>query len=230
MTTRTLSIRQTLRYRLSPPESPGDGLVAVALHGYGQAPDAMVDYTRKLLGPSAWIAAPYAPNEFSLTPFKAFSEIGYNWGTVENWSAAIERHHEILLALLDDLRVAVGTRPERTLLMGFSQPVGLNYRFAGTHPSAVRAVLGICGGVPKDWETLPLQPIAASLLHIAREDDEFYSRDHVAKFESRLRLHASDVEYRLIPGKHRLPRNLGPSIAPWIARIFGLSIPVGEPT
>jgi predicted esterase len=223
--TRSVSVRQTLRYRLSRPETPGADLFVVSLHGYGQAPDLMVEYTRKLLGPAVWIAAPYAPNEFSLTPFKAFSEIGYNWGTVENWSAAIERHHEILLALLDDLRGAAGARPERTLLMGFSQPVGLNYRFAGTHPSAVRAVLGICGGVPKDWETLPLAPIPASLMHIAREEDEFYPREHVAQFESRLRIRASDVEYRLIAGKHRLPRALGPVIAPWVARVFGLAIP-----
>ena len=31
-----------------------------------------------------------------------------------------------------------------------SRSVGMNYRFAATHPAAVRGVIGICGGIPKN--------------------------------------------------------------------------------
>jgi hypothetical protein len=39
------------------------------------------------------------------------------------------------------------------LLLGFSQTCALNYRFAFTHAGTLRGVVGICGGLPGDWET-----------------------------------------------------------------------------
>ena len=78
--------------------------------------------------------------------------------------------------------------------MGFSQPVGLNYRFAGTHPNQVGGVIGICGGVPKDWESGNYQAFSTPILHIAREEDEFFPTKTAEGFPARLRHHATDEE------------------------------------
>jgi hypothetical protein len=49
--------------------------------------------------------------------------------------------------------------------------VALNYRFVASYRDAVRGVIGICGGLPSDWEDGAYQPITAAVLHIARRDD-----------------------------------------------------------
>ncbi|MCX6595207.1 MAG: hypothetical protein NTV70_02425, partial [Acidobacteria bacterium] len=144
---RLVDVRQQAAYLLSAPQTVRHpDWAVIALHGYGQTPQLLHDYAQRLVGGTAWVAAPRGLNEFSLRTLSANPEVGYNWGTSAHWSDAIERHHQLILAVLEDVQRETGIAAERTLLMGFSQPVGLNYRFAGAYPEAVRAVLGLCGG------------------------------------------------------------------------------------
>jgi predicted esterase len=106
------------------------------------------------------------------------------------------------------------------MLVGFSQPVGLNYRFAATHTDAVRGVIGICGGIPTNWEDGPYRQTQAALLHISRREDEFYKAEVTEGYASRLRLHARDVEFHMLEGGHRFPSKAGPLVEQWIARVF----------
>ena len=110
--------------------------------------------------------------------------------------------------------------PARRMLVGFSQPVGLNYRFAATHTGAVRGVIGICGGIPTNWEDGPYQRTSAALLHIARREDEFYKAEVTEHYAGRLRLHATDVEFHMLEGGHRFPSKAGPVVERWTARVF----------
>ena len=80
----------------------------------------------------------------------------------------------MLLHVTDEAGKEFGIPPERRVLVGFSQSVGLNYRFVATHPDAVRGVIGICGGLPGDWDDGAYQPVTAAVLHIARGGDEYY--------------------------------------------------------
>ena len=113
-----------------------------------------------------------------------------------------------------------GIPPERRLLVGFSQSVGLNYRFAGTHPGAVRGVVGICGGLPEDWDEGPYEPVTAAVLHIARREDQFYPPAVTERYAERLRQRAADVEFHLIDGGHQMPSRGGRIIEPWLSRIL----------
>jgi predicted esterase len=106
--------------------------------------------------------------------------------------------------------------------VGFSQPVGLNYRFAATHPDEVRGVIGICGGLPKNWEDGEYRRVSAALLHIARREDEFFAPAVTEKYAERLRARASDVEFHLLEGGHRFPSKAGPIVERWIERVFRL--------
>jgi predicted esterase len=104
--------------------------------------------------------------------------------------------------------------------MGFSQPVGLNYRFIGTYPEeGVGGVIAMCGGVPKDWEEDKYAPVEAPILHIARSEDEFFPEAVARGFPERLRAHASNVEFHMLPGKHRFPSKAGAVIREFTEKI-----------
>lgn len=198
--------------------------VALALHGYGSNPEAMLALTAALLGPDWTVASLQAPHQHYVTgDMKGGApegKAGYNWGIRDHWQDSVELHHAMVLHVCRTLRERFDVLPAGCLLVGFSQPVGLNYRFAGTYPEEFGGILAICGGVPRDWEEEKYRPIEAPILHLARTEDEFYPVPVVTEFPRRLRVHASDVEFHLLPGKHRFPSQAGPVARPWLRRVF----------
>ena len=201
-----------------PAEVDGRTLLVLALHGYGSNPEAMLRLSEMALGgESSIIASLRGPNQHYLmsgpmgTPM-AGSEVGYNWGTTKHAALNIALHHRIVRTVSAELRGRFGIPAGRVVLMGFSQPVGLNYRFIGTHPEEAGGVIAMCGGVPKDWEEDKYQRVEAPILHIARSEDEFFPEAVARGFPERLRAHASNVEFHMLPGKHRFPSKAGPVI------------------
>ena len=126
----------------------------------------MLELTSGLLGPAHLILALQGPNHFYLSTKP--DEVGYGWTTHKRSEASVRLHHEMVSHVLRAAGLEYGIPPHRKLLIGFSQPVGLNYRFAATCPDQVRGVIGICGGLPRNWESGPYAPVSAGLLHIAR--------------------------------------------------------------
>jgi predicted esterase len=217
---RTFEARLECRYLLHAPKLiTGRTLVAVTLHGYGMNPETMLRLTRTMLGPDHVIASVQAPNEFYLAG-APYSEVGFSWATKAHMGAAVRLHHEMLLAVLGEQDGRFGIGPERRILIGFSQPVGMNYRFAATHPDQARGVIGICGGVPKDWEDGDYGPVSAALLHIARNEDEFYPPNVAEQLPERLRRRADDVEFHMLEGGHRFPSKAGPIVEKWLSRVI----------
>jgi predicted esterase len=207
---RPYDVPLTGSYLVDSPEDPS--FLTLALHGYGQSAELFGAYARRLLGPGPAIAAIQGPHPQYLDRLPS-GKIGYHWGTSADWPGAIALHHRILLRVLADF-------PQLpVLLLGFSQPVGLNYRFLAAHSHRVRGVIALCGGVPKDWA--PAQPIETPILHIARSEDEYYPVATAKDFEVRLREYAIDVNFQLIPGKHRFPSDGPRLVEPWIQRVFG---------
>ena len=127
----------------------------------------------------------------------------------------------MVLHVLEEAGSECNIPAERRVLLGFSQPVSLNYRFAQAHPDAVRGVVGICGGLPGDWDDQRPGRIGASVLHIARREDEFYTAERTEQYASRLRLRCDDVEFHLLEGTHRFPSRSGPVWESWLNRILG---------
>jgi len=211
------------RYLLHVPEQVDEGTVLVlTLHGYSSNPEAMLNLTAGLVGTRHIIASLQAPNQHYLTQGLpgAESVIGYNWGVRDHWASAVRMHHEMVGGCLSVLRGRFDITARRCVLVGFSQPVGLNYRFIATCPDQVGAAIGICGGVPRDWEEDKYQPVSAALLHIAREEDEFYPTEISRRFEDRLRQRATDVEFHMLPGGHRFPSKARHIVQPWIERVI----------
>ena len=204
-----------------PPTAGSQSLLVLALHGYGSNPEAMLRLSVPAIGEDCVVASLRAPNHFYLSGSPATEAIGYNWGTRRHPELNIRQHHDIVRAVAGHLRARFGIAPARTVLMGFSQPVGLNYRFIGTYPQEAGGVIGICGGVPKDWEEDKYHPVAAPILHISRSEDEFFQEQTARGFPERLRHHASDVEFHMLPGTHRFPSKAHPIIQAWRERVFG---------
>jgi predicted esterase len=128
----------------------------------------------------------------------------------------------MVLETLSLVRCRFNIPAARCLLAGFSQPVGLNYRFAATWPDEVRAVVGLCGGVPRDWDDPKYRDVTAAIMHISRQEDEFYPPEMSAQFGERLRQRARDVEFHLLPGGHRFPSKARHIVQPWMSRVFGI--------
>lgn len=216
----TMDCRYLVEEPLQMPKSP---VVVVALHGYAMDAKSMIALVRPAFGRLGPVVALEAPHAFYLgTP--GTSKVGYNWGVSAHWESTTRMHHQMVLRVLDDCRHRYGLGAERTALIGFSQPVGLNYRFCATYPGAVHGVIGVCGGIPRDWEDPKYQQVEAAVLHISRSEDEYYPLDIARQFELRLQRRARDVEFRMLPGGHRFPSNSVEVFSPWIQRVFGVDV------
>ena len=194
-------------------------LLVLALHGYGSNPEVMLSLTKIMLGTGHVIASVQAPSQFFPTN-SPDGGVGYCWASPAHPKSSVRLHHEMLLHVIGETGKRFGLGPGRRLLVGFSQPVGLNYRFAATHPEEVRGVIGICGGLPKNWEDGEYGRVSAALLHIARREDEFFAPAVTEKYSDRLRARADDVEFHLLEGGHRFPSKAGPIVERWIQRVF----------
>jgi predicted esterase len=219
MMERTFSARLGCRYLMNVPEKIDERTVLVAaLHGFGQNSEDMLRLTRHMVGPRPAIASIEGPNGFFLGT--ALDKVGYGWITSRRPAESIRLHHEMVHHVLAEAGSELAIPAERRVLLGFSQPVSLNYRFAEAHPDSVRGVAGICGGLPGDWDDERPGRIGAAVLHIARSQDEFYTTERTEQYARRLRLRCNDVEYQLLDGGHRFPSGAGPVWEAWVNRIL----------
>jgi predicted esterase len=211
--------RLDCHYLLQEPEHVDERTpLVVTLHGFGGNPETMLKLTERLFVTPPVIAAMQGPYQFFLSP--EAREVGYGWITNRRPSESIRLHREMVQHVLDEAGGQFGIVPERRLLVGFSQAVALNYRFASTYPDAIRGVIAICGGLPGDWDDGEYQPVRASVLHLASRQDAYYPLDKTDTYPEVLRRHAADVEFQLIDGGHRMPGNASGIVMPWLRRIL----------
>jgi predicted esterase len=215
----SFSARLDCHYLLQAPEIVDTGTpLVVALHGFGENPEIMLQLTARLLENPPVLVSLQGPNQFFLRP--STREVGYGWITNRRPLESIRLHHEMVLYAMEEVGRQFGIPKERRLLAGFSQSVALNYRFAGTHPDAIRGVIAICGGLPGDWDDGAYLPVRAAVLHIARRADEYYPPDVTEHYPERLHRRAADVDFHLIDGSHRMPSDGKLVVGPWVRRIL----------
>lgn len=216
----SFTTRLDCRYLLHAPDLIDEkSHLVVTLHGFSANPEAMFRLTAAMMGPRHVIASLQGPNQFYLS--MGSNEVGYGWATHKHPDSSVRLHHDMVAHVLNEAGRECGIPPARRILVGFSQPVGMNYRFAATHPAEVRGVIGICGGIPRNWEEGPYQPVSAAILHIARREDEFYKPEVTERYPERLRLRAQDVEFHMLEGGHRFPSKARPLAEAWLERVTG---------
>jgi predicted esterase len=207
------SVRASIdcRYIDQEPDRCDPEAVIFALHGYSMNASVMLRLT-EVWFPNHRIVSIEGPYPFYTSWEKR--EVGYSWAADTRSQESVRLHHEIVRRVFE----RSGVPPQKRVLLGFSQSVGLNYRFSATFPDEVDAVIGVCGGLSKEWETGDYFPVSASLLHIGRTEDQSYPIEQVRDFPLRLRLRARDVEYLEYPGGHSFPSSAGPDVKDWLKR------------
>jgi predicted esterase len=216
----TLQARVSLYYDLQPaPGSPGPLLIA--LHGYGANKRQMMREAQAM-----------APNGFAIASLQGFHQhirepreaggplrFGFGWLTNFRSEESVAIHHQALLDLINTLIGEGVADPTRIFLLGFSQSCALNYRFAFTHGDKLRGVIGICGGIPGDWETSEAYRSSdISVLHLAGIRDEFYPPERVQDYESQLRVRARSVAFKSYDAAHEIVPEMRRDVGQWLAR------------
>ena len=218
---RILEARINLYYDLRPATlSPAPLLIA--LHGYGANKRQMMREAQLM-----------APEEFAIASLQGFHQhikeprekgaplrFGFGWLTNFRSEESVAVHHRALLDLIRILSDEGVADPNRVFLLGFSQSCALNYRFAFTHPDRLRGVVGICGGIPGDWETnSAYRRTEIDVLHLAGTRDEFYPPERVQDYEQQLKTRARSVQFRSYDAAHEIVPEMRPDVVQWLTQL-----------
>lgn len=215
---RDLSAKIKLYYDLhSPAETPAPLLIA--LHGYGANKRQMMREARQMAPSSFAIAALQGFHQHMKEPKEPGGPLRFGFGWLTNFhpEESVAIHHKAVSDLIDTLVREKIADPQKLFLLGFSQSCALNYRFAFTRADLLRGVIGICGGMPGDWQTNEsYKPTDAAVFHLAGNQDEFYTPLRVADYSEQLRLRANDVTLQSYEGGHDFVPAMRPDVRAWL--------------
>jgi phospholipase/carboxylesterase len=218
-TERSLSTEIKLYYDLRSVR-PAPAPLLIALHGYGASKRQMMREAQAIAPEGFAIASLQGPHQHLKEPREVGGPLRFGFGWLTNYrpEESVGLHHRALLRLIDSLTDDGSADPGRIFLLGFSQSCALNYRFAFTHPDVLRGVIGICGGIPGDWETSELyRPTNASVFHLSGERDEFYPPARTADYAAQLLQRAPDVEFKSYDAGHEIVQSMRDDIRSWLA-------------
>ena len=203
-TDRILEARINLYYDLRPGTvSPAPLLIA--LHGYGANKRQMMREVQMMAPEQFAIASVQGFHQHIKEPREAGGPLRFGFGWLTNFKSeeSVAVHHRAMLDLIEILTDEGVADPSRIFLLGFSQSCALNYRFAFTHPDHLRGVVGICGGIPGDWETnSAYKQTQLDVFHLAGIRDEFYSPERVKDYEQQLKTRARSVKFKSYDAPH----------------------------
>lgn len=215
---RSLPIEMRLYYDLSRSGTIPAPLL-IALHGYGANKRQMMREARQMAPPEFSIAAMQAFHQHMKEPKEAGGPLRFGFGWLTNFhpEESVAIHHQAVLDLIETLTAERVADAQNIFLLGFSQSCALNYRFAFTHPEVLRGVIGICGGLPGDWQTnQSYRKTDAAVFHLAGNQDEFYSPERVGDYAEQLRLRAADVTFKGYEGGHDFVPEMRGDIRAWL--------------
>lgn len=215
---RTLTSETKLYYDVVAAEARPAPLL-ITLHGYGASKWHALREAQAIAPREFAIASLQGPHQHLREPKAPGAPLRFGFGWLTNFrpEESVAIHHRAVLDLIDSLTEEGIADRQRVFLLGFSQSCALNYRFAFTHPNVLRGVIGICGGMPGDWETNALyQPTQAGVFHLSGERDEYYPTSRVSGYAAQLRLRAGDVEFRGYDAKHEIVPTMREDIREWL--------------
>ncbi len=220
-----VTIPMTCFYDVQTPDAPPDRRghpLLIALHGYGGTKESMLALARRICGDRFVIATLQGPHQHTQRPRgrprgTRDVRIGFGWGTMHNSAENQALHHEFIRGVIRETSKKHPIDSKRIFLLGISLSVGLNYRFAFTYPNTIRGLIGVCGGIPGDWEaSQKYRRSPTDVLHISGTKDPFYPLERVRTFKAALERRAASVEHHFVPTRHIFPRRSIPAIRRWL--------------
>ena len=215
---RSLSAEIKLYYDVHVPEARPAPLL-IGLHGYGASKRQMMREVQAIAPEGFALASLQGPHQHMKEAREMGGPLRFGFGWLTNFrpEESVAVHHVALLELIDSLTREGVADSRQIFLLGFSQSCALNYRFAFTHPNLLRGVIGICGGMPGDWETSDLyEQTNAAVFHLRGERDEFYPPARTANYAAQLRERANDVEFRSYDGGHEIVQPMRDDLREWL--------------
>ncbi len=206
-------------YDLYVPEGDAPKPLLIALHGYGGDKTSMMRLARRINDQDFVIAALQGVHQHMIIPKTREEKLQFGFGWVTNFKPeeSVELHHRNIrhiIATLTNKGIADG---RNVFLMGFSQAVGANFRFAFTHAGLLRGVIAICGGIPGDWAVEgKYEGDDLDVLYLGANQDEFYTPERLQQFASAIAQRAHAVELKMFDCGHEVPRDSYPTINQWI--------------
>lgn len=215
---RKLAARINLYYDLQT-TSTGPAPLLIALHGYGANKRQMMREAQLM-----------APDGFAIASLQGFHQhlkeprepggplrFGFGWLTNFRSEESVALHHQALLDLIRVLTDDGTADPQKIYLLGFSQSCALNYRFAFTHGEVLSGVIGICGGIPGDWDTNPdYKTTQLNVFHLAGKNDEFYPPERVRDYEKQLAARARTVTFKSYDATHEIVPAMREDVKKWL--------------
>jgi predicted esterase len=193
----------------------------IALHGYGANKRQMMREARQIAPEGFAIASLQGFHQHMKEPKEVGGPLRFGFGWLTNFKSdeSVEVHHRALLGLIKTLTGEGVADPARIFLLGFSQSCALNYRFAFTHTELLKGIVGICGGIPGDWDSSQIyQPITATVFHLAGTRDEFYPPARVENFQSQLQRRAPNVQFKSYDAAHEIVPEMRSDVRAWLQK------------
>ncbi|HSE18348.1 MAG TPA: hypothetical protein VLB46_14940 [Pyrinomonadaceae bacterium] len=215
---RALEARIKLYYDLRPGAIPSAPLLIV-LHGYGANKRYMMAEAQYMAPEGFAIASLQGFHQHMREPRQEGGPLRFGFGWLTNFrpEESVALHHQALIDLIETLTGEGIADPGRVFLLGFSQSCAVNYRFAFTHPDRLRGVVGICGGIPGDWETSPTYRQAdIDVLHLTGTRDDFYTPERVRDYERQLKTRARSVEFKSYDAAHEIIPEMRSDVVQWL--------------
>jgi len=217
---RNVPARVNLYYDLFVPDGARDRQMPllIALHGYEGNKESMMAKATGLNSKDFIVCSLQGPNGFFVRNGQggARPRIGFGW--MMQWKAeeTIRLHHETVGSIIDTVDRDYRLDRQSIFLMGFSQSVSLNYRFAFTYPGRIRGVVAVCGGIPGDWAEQKYSQSNTDVLILAGETDEFYPIERTRTFKGALETRAGSVDFHSFAAGHVFPNDVLPIINEWL--------------
>jgi predicted esterase len=220
ITDQILKARINIYYDLQPADHERAPLL-IALHGYGAFKEQMMREAQLMAPEGFVIASLQGFHQHIKEPRQPGGPLRYGFGWLTSYRSdeSVAVHHQAMLDLIDKLAADGVADPSRVFLLGFSQSCALNYRFAFTHPERLRGVVGICGGLPGDWETSSVYRQASiDVFHLTGTEDEFYPPSRVADYEKQLGTRARQVVSKSYRAAHEIVPEMRADVKQWLAQ------------
>jgi phospholipase/carboxylesterase len=215
---RTLAARINLYYDLQP-GSTGPAPLLIALHGYGANKRQMMREAQQMAPEGFAIASLQGFHQHMREPRETGGPLRFGFGWLTNFrpEESVAVHHQAVNDLISQLVEEGVADPGRIYLLGFSQSCALNYRFAFTYPERLKGVIGICGGLPGDWDSNPIYRVSQlDVFHLAGTRDEFYTPERVRDYHQQLATKARNVKFKSYDAGHELVPEMRVDVKQWL--------------
>ena len=219
-TDRTLAARINLYYDLHV-TAPGPAPLLIALHGYGANKQQMMREARLMAPDGFAIASLQGFHQHLKEPYYKGGPLRFGFGWLTNFrpEESVALHHQALLDLISRLVDEGVADAGRIYLVGFSQSCALNYRFAFSNPERLRGVIGMCGGLPGDWDTNPAyRSSQINVFHLAGTKDEFYTPERVRDYKQQLQTRTPNVTFKSYDAAHEFVPEMHEDIRQWLQK------------